>query len=137
MKGKKTAFDERGVDTHRMILNSIERFHIMGIDSYTSRQPYTDGRIVEAATMGFLPVVISKVPTIRPGPKKSHHVFPFSCGDWTSNCTPAFLDRINVNVNEEWDLRHRELMNVRDFVVSLPLHQDITNNKSLAPRVNP
>ena len=99
-----------GIDFADMVSNSVDRFYTMGTDSYSPRIMFAEGHMIDPAKLAHLPVAISKVKTVHPG----HTIvdFPFSCGDWKSNCTTAFLDRINVNIKDEPELRAGPLINV-------------------------
>jgi hypothetical protein len=100
----------QGIELSDLFSNSLERYFVMGTDSFTPRGLYGKGRVIDPLKMAHLPVAVSKVRTVHPG----HHGkgFPFSCGDWTSDCTAAFMDRINVNIADEWETRSTALVRV-------------------------
>lgn len=112
----KDSFTGFGMDLQALFLNSIDRYYIMGTDAYSPRGLWADGQIVEPSKMGHLPVAVSRVRTIYPSLLRHH--FPFSCGNWASNCTSAFINRINVDIQDEWELRSLELVTVSNLVIS-------------------
>lgn len=110
------SFTKYEMDLDRLYSNSIERYYTMGTDSYTPRGLLAGGQIAEPSDMGYLPVAVSKVRTVYPS--RMRHHFPFSCGNWASNCTTSFINRINVNLGDEFGLRHSELLTVSSLVIS-------------------
>lgn len=103
------SFDAMNIDLPSLFSNSLERYFVMGTDSYSSRNLFENGQIVDPAKMAHLSVALSKVRTVDPGNPRN---FPFSCGDWTSNCTSAFMERVNVDVKDEQQMRGSILFRV-------------------------
>jgi hypothetical protein len=97
---KDNRFAELSIKTSDLFDNSLTRYFLMGADSYSDRGLYIEGKPIASHKMVHLPVSVSKVRTIG-----SSRNFPYSSGDWTSNHTPAFLDRIHVNVSDEGEMR--------------------------------
>lgn len=112
----KDSFAKHDLDLDVLYSNSIDRYYTMGTDSYSPRGLFAGGQIAKASDMGFLPVAVSKVRTVFPGFIRHH--FPFSCGNWASNCTSSFINRINVDLRGESPLRHLELVTVSSRVIS-------------------
>jgi hypothetical protein len=128
LKGGGDKFATNGIELSDLYSNSLQRYFVMGTDSYSPRGLYLQGEIADPSKMAYLPVTVSKVKTVHPG---QHHMnFPYSCGDWTSNCTAAFITRVNVDIQHEWELRTTILTRVRPY---LRLYPENIIDRPLAP----
>jgi hypothetical protein len=102
-----------GSDLQELMANSWERYAAMGEGSFLTDTLVIDEERAPPSKMLYLAVSASKVRTIETEGKIGHHKnFPFSSGDWTSNVTPAFLDRMRIDLSKEKDLLNNMLPKV-------------------------
>jgi hypothetical protein len=120
-------YHELGINVTRMLEVSWIRYQIGGPESFSYGSMFHDGQLAEADTRLYLPVCLSTINTVESFSnkgKKERYRLPYSCGNWASNETAAFMDRIQVNVVDEKWLRETNLPQVSfaSYLLPLPAH---------------